>query len=312
MSVSAMGIFRFFVCLFLLLLSSASFASEIDLETGLVAHYKFDGDFTDSSGTGNRGFQQGGVTFVEGIDGQAAYFDGNDDYIIVPHSDSLALNRNLTLSVRLRAEQRNVENCFYSHNGCPFPILIKDAHFPNNFSLWSKFQLESFWFQQYRQSSSGQETFPVEASLFSENYITIAVVRTEGEVVIYLEGEEVQRFNADYDAVQRSGPLYIGYDGGWGYGKYKGVIDDLKIYDRALSDSEVIGLATDTNHDVTSAVLDIDANGSFDALTDGLLVLRYAFGLRGESLIKDSIATNAMRTNPADIEAYIESLVPGL
>ena len=239
-----MGILRFFVCLILLLLSSASFASEIDLETGLVAHYKFDGDFTDSSGTGNHGTQQGGVTFVDGINGQAAYFDGNDDYIIVPHSDSLALNRNLTLSVRLRAEQRNVENCFYSHNGCPFPILIKDAHFPNNFSLWSKFQLESFWFQQYRQSSSGQETFPVEASLFSENYITIAVVRTEGEVVIYLEGEEVQRFNADYDAVQRSGPLYIGYDGGWGYGKYKGVIDDLKIYDRALSDSEVIELAT--------------------------------------------------------------------
>ena len=59
-------------------------------------------------------------------------------------------------------------------------------------------------------------------------------------------------------------------------------------------------------------ILDIDANGSFDALTDGLLVLRYAFGLRGESLIKDSIATDAMRTNPADIEAYIESLVPGL
>jgi hypothetical protein len=59
-------------------------------------------------------------------------------------------------------------------------------------------------------------------------------------------------------------------------------------------------------------ILDIDANGSFDALSDGLLVLRYAFGLRGESLIKDSIATDAVRTNPADIEAYIETLVPGL
>ena len=132
-----MGVIRFFVYLFLLLLSSISLASDIDLESGLVAHYKFDGDFTDSSGTGNHGAQQGGVTFVEGIDGQAAYFDGNDDLVSVPHTDSLALNRNLTLSVRLRAEQRNVENCFYSHNGCPFAILIEDAPFTNNFSLWS-------------------------------------------------------------------------------------------------------------------------------------------------------------------------------
>lgn len=535
-----MGIYRFFVSLFLLLISSASFASEIDLETGLVAHYKFDGDFNDSSGTGNHGAQQGGVTFVEGVDGQAAYFDGNDDYIIVPHSDSLALNRNLTLSVRLRAEQRAVENCFYISNGCPVAIFIKDSHYPNNFSLWTRFQLDSVWFQQYRSSLSGQVSFPVEASLFSEDYITISVVRTEGEVVIYLEGEEVQRFNADYDAVQRSGPLYIGYDGGWGYGKYKGVIDDLKIYDRALSDSEVIELATspiifsqdnediglsgigtqydientlngsisfsedtltvtntsgivdsvrsihsissgkhywevtahcgpdtlgfeagviasggklhdsysnngdiwsilsdgakknspyyqvmtegflqtfeddtfqfavdmdnnkiyygknglwlsgadpvlslnpaaddlsdevyaffwlgnrecstlsattnfgatqfkydvpigyfkgfcpsgecvlegdsdgvdsddgahdsdDTNHDVTSAVLDIDANGSFDALTDGLIILRYAFGLRGQALINNVIPEDAMRNNASDIETYIETLLP--
>jgi Ca2+-binding RTX toxin-like protein len=32
-------------------------------------------------------------------------------------------------------------------------------------------------------------------------------------------------------------------------------------------------------------ILDIDANGSFDALTDGLIILRYAFGLRGQALI---------------------------
>jgi hypothetical protein len=59
-------------------------------------------------------------------------------------------------------------------------------------------------------------------------------------------------------------------------------------------------------------ILDIDANGSFDALTDGLIILRYAFNLRGESLTNGAISEDAMRTNPADIEAYIESLVPGL
>jgi hypothetical protein len=61
---------------------------------------------------------------------------------------------------------------------------------------------------------------------------------------------------------------------------------------------------------VTSAVLDIDANGSFDALTDGLIILRYAFGLRGQSLIDGVISEDAMRNNASDIETYIETLLP--
>jgi hypothetical protein len=58
------------------------------------------------------------------------------------------------------------------------------------------------------------------------------------------------------------------------------------------------------------AILDIDQNGSFGALTDGLILLRYAFGLRGDSLINDVIDTNANRTSAAEIEAHIQSLVP--
>jgi hypothetical protein len=65
-----------------------------------------------------------------------------------------------------------------------------------------------------------------------------------------------------------------------------------------------------TLNNVTSAVLDIDANGSFDALTDGLIILRYAFGLRGQSLIDGVISEDAMRNNASDIETYIETLLP--
>jgi len=58
------------------------------------------------------------------------------------------------------------------------------------------------------------------------------------------------------------------------------------------------------------AILDIDQNGSFDALTDGLILLRYAFGLRGDSLINGVVDTNANRTSAFDIEVYIQTLVP--
>jgi|SaaInlStandDraft_1057018.scaffolds.fasta_scaffold27999_2 hypothetical protein len=61
---------------------------------------------------------------------------------------------------------------------------------------------------------------------------------------------------------------------------------------------------------VNYSVFDIDKNGSVDALTDGLIMLRYFFGLRGDNLISGSIANDATRTSAAEIEAHIQSLLP--
>ena len=55
---------------------------------------------------------------------------------------------------------------------------------------------------------------------------------------------------------------------------------------------------------------DIDGNGDIDALTDGLLTLRYLFGLEGDALIAGVIAENATRVTAADIEIHLETLTP--
>mgnify|MGYP006136846447 FL=1 len=57
---------------------------------------------------------------------------------------------------------------------------------------------------------------------------------------------------------------------------------------------------------------DIDGNGDVSALTDGLLALRYLFGLTGDALISGVIASDATRTTSAEIEAHIQSLTPAL
>ena len=58
------------------------------------------------------------------------------------------------------------------------------------------------------------------------------------------------------------------------------------------------------------ATFDIDQSGSVDALSDGLILLRYFFGLRGDSLISGAISPDANRTTVSEIEAYIESHMP--
>ncbi len=51
--------------------------------------------------------------------------------------------------------------------------------------------------------------------------------------------------------------------------------------------------------------LDIDQNGVVDALSDGLLYLRYAFGLTGDALTDSAIAENANRS-PEEAQEYLE------
>jgi hypothetical protein len=55
--------------------------------------------------------------------------------------------------------------------------------------------------------------------------------------------------------------------------------------------------------------LDIDGNGQYDALTDGILILRYLFGFRGATLIDGAVAPDCTRCTAPEIEAYLEGCV---
>lgn len=61
---------------------------------------------------------------------------------------------------------------------------------------------------------------------------------------------------------------------------------------------------------VQAGALDVDGNGQVTALTDGLMILRYLFGLRGDSLTLGAMGPGAARNTSALIEAYIGSLLP--
>ena len=56
----------------------------------------------------------------------------------------------------------------------------------------------------------------------------------------------------------------------------------------------------------TEGTSDIDGNGQVDALSDGLLTIRYLLGLRGEPLIKDAVANDCSRCSIAEIEDYLQ------
>jgi DNA-binding beta-propeller fold protein YncE len=61
--------------------------------------------------------------------------------------------------------------------------------------------------------------------------------------------------------------------------------------------------------DEVTGALDIDNDGKADALTDGLLILRYLHGLRGAALTVGAVAPGATRNTAATIEPYIQLLM---
>lgn len=57
------------------------------------------------------------------------------------------------------------------------------------------------------------------------------------------------------------------------------------------------------------AQLDIDLDGQTNATTDGLLVLRYLLGLRGEALVRGATAPNGTRRDANEIAAHLSTLL---
>lgn len=65
-----------------------------------------------------------------------------------------------------------------------------------------------------------------------------------------------------------------------------------------------------THLDAIRTALDIDGNNTVEPLTDGLLILRYLFGLRGSTLIAGAFDPLGSRNTAALIEPYLRGLMP--
>lgn len=216
---------------------------ETTLAQGQVACYTFDQHLADGSSHIHHGINHGAIDYVPSKMGYALLLNG-DSYIEIPHIDALHLNRPLSISLFiLPLNQDRV----HSNNIRAVPIMLKGIHGPNNYSVWLQgaYGNSSIAYQQYPENYPAQEnnvafTF---ATPFSEetqaNYTHIAIVRDLKEVHIYKNGKLSAVHPADYDAFMTPQSLFIGFDGGYGYPKYKGYIDELRIYDRALSAEDV-------------------------------------------------------------------------
>lgn len=150
--------------------------------------------------------------------------------------------------------------------------------------------------------------------------------------VSYADGTQIRYgYNLAGNIVSRvvgrvTDPVYtLDVDGSVSGSKYNALTDGL-LYIRYLfgltgssltnnalgsTATRLDGTAIKNYLDAFGLAGDIDGNGRVDAATDGLLVLRYLFGLRGAVLIAGvAIDPLGTRKSAPEIEAYLQTLMP--
>lgn len=234
------------------LTSSSQPPSPSGLSRGLVAWYPFDGSLSDASGNGNNGMPTGAISFTQGKVGQAVKLMGvsKQGYVRVPDSPTLHFSDQFTWSCYVRIDGSYAQTGYgYNGEGGYQCIVAKrgDRHgFFLNVTLNGSAQTLTL-ISGVDVYSGGVKIYDVTTPYHAGTWIHLALVYGSGSLVGYVDGKEVGRSdyrptslanaNADdlYLGIQNNGDLWY---------PLNGAIDDLRIYNRALSAAEVRALAS--------------------------------------------------------------------
>ncbi len=236
----------------------------VTVDDGLVAYYTFDGDATDQSGNGNDGTPNGGVTYSIdrfGNASSAASFDGVDDYVeLVSSSNQIGINEDISVSMWAYIEDfnravilmSNYDGGVFSESGdfyfawSPHVDSIINIQFGQGVLKGIKYESEN---PVVITNGFHHFAFSMDKSLNSNK---IKVWIDGGEVVMRPLGTTPNGGEGDGGAIfQTTDPLIVGrhfIDQEY----YQGLLDDIRIYNRALSASEITNLYQSSGWDVTN------------------------------------------------------------
>ncbi len=208
---------------------------------GLVLHHTFDGKklnsstSTDSSVGGNNGSLLGGYRPTIGKVGQALSFNGSSDYIVVSSSTLLNLTGDVTISLWLKPGSTQSDNA---------AVLNKYSSSSGGFTL----QQNNSTTNQYVFAWGNGSSYTCEATttiiLTANVWQHVMVVKSGSTVTGYVNGVIHDSCTGAFSTVSYSSDnVTLGRRASAGDRYWSGVMDDVRIYNRALTTKELAQLA---------------------------------------------------------------------
>jgi len=221
---------------------SDSFTWEITQDSGLIAHWPFDeGTGTtaaDLGGTNADGMLKNGTGWTTGVHGSAVSFDGINDSVEIPNQAPLEIGKNgndYSLSFWMNIRQEST--------GAPLNIFRKtDGQRSVTLQLRPNIKRIAYWVST---TGTPSNTNISSAILPSNEWVHIAVVKNGNVFSLHVDGIPDSFINLGSPTVSNNGTIYLGRDQ-W-INSAKSYFDELAIYDRALSSSEISFMADPSN-----------------------------------------------------------------
>jgi prepilin-type N-terminal cleavage/methylation domain-containing protein len=210
-----------------------------DTEVGLVAWWRFDEhggpNASDASGHGLAGTlvnMNPGHAWVGGHLDNALAFDGIDDYVLVSPDPLFAVPAQVTVAAWIYKEPDiHAYGGIVSNHGYNGDFTFRSYEGKLSFALW--------------EADGSTRKLVGPTSLNSHQWYHVAAVADGAEIRMYVDGVPYGN-PMSYDGTIRATPsrlVSIGWDNYDNSRRWKGRLDDVRIYDRALSAGEIAQLA---------------------------------------------------------------------
>ncbi|MCB1048169.1 MAG: T9SS type A sorting domain-containing protein, partial [Calditrichaeota bacterium] len=200
--------------------------------SGLLAHYEFEGNTLDSSGNGHHGTPSGGLVYDNGLIGQAADFDGIDDYVSV----SIPLSGGpWAVSGWVRFDGLTYGYTDW-HEIISNPLqnfALGFAPLDNSMQIWAGGVALSSGPNAVAEGQSYHFLFQ----------------QSGGGLQVWLDGTLLASGGAGVSPSELTtiGQWLAGHPHPWEREPLNGLLDELRIYDRELDESEILELVNQGN-----------------------------------------------------------------
>jgi len=195
----------------------------------------------DSSGNNNDGYVFG-ATRTTGRYGYALQFDGEDDYVEIPYSDSLNASNYDVITIAVWANRKGTQ----SGGGFGFRTwIVSWGHVDGGggigLALDGTSYVNTLRYEIVTINGRNIINSPVNIP-YNEWHFYVVTYKTSGEYSIWVDGNLIESGTVPYPGPIKQDPDYINWHIGkidvWGE-YFNGIIDEVRIYNRALSDEEI-------------------------------------------------------------------------
>ena len=215
-----------------------SFNRSAPTTRGLIASYSFDHRVgpivVDDSAHDLGGSISGGAAWAaSGRYGSALAFDGTDDVVTIPHAAALELATGMTVEAWVNPSK--VDSAWRS-------VVMKEIAVANS--------APGFAYALYAMSETDRPSASVNtgdrdqhvrgvATLPRNRWTHLAATYDGATARLFVNGVAVSRREIGGAIIGSSGPLSIGGNGQWPEEAFAGLVDEVRIYKRALSAAEI-------------------------------------------------------------------------